>query len=121
MATKDYSPQIAKVAAKLAKYGADASLVEVTRTGGSAADPESGTPTTVLHTMKALETDFETRELASGSVQTGDIKIMTTVPDIEPTKTLPMRWAGHDYSVQGFQRLAPNGSVVIAYFWHLRP
>lgn len=119
--SEDWAAAAADIAAGLEEAGGEASLVQVTRTGGSAADPESGTPTTVLHTMKALETDFETRELASGSVQTGDIKIMTTVPDIEPTKTLPMRWAGHDYSVQRFQRLAPNGSDVLAYFWHLRP
>ena len=121
MGTKDYSTYAAKVASKLAKYGGEASLIETTLTGGSPMDPTSGTPAKVLHKMKALETEFSRKEIAGGSVRTGDVKIMTTVPDIAPTKTLPMRWGGKDYTVESFDRIAPDGSTVIAYFWHLRP
>ena len=118
---KDYADTQALASRLITKFGGDASLVEVTVAGGDVFDPSSGTTSETLHAMKAVEVEFSRQELDGGSVQTGDVKLMTTDPGLTPTTAMPVRWASRDYQVVRFDRIAPNGSDLIAYEWHLRP
>lgn len=121
--SEDWAAAAADVAEGLEEAGGDASLVVAGAVTGEsydgAGDGTQAPPT--LHPIKAVEVDFSRKELDGGSVQTGDVKVMSTVPGVAPDISKQFRWGGRDYQVQRFTRIAPNGADVIAYEWHLRP
>lgn len=121
--SEDWNAVAADVAAGLAEVGAAASLVVPGAvTGESYPGAGDGTQAAdTLHTMTAVEVEFSRRELDGGSVQTGDVKIMSTVPAVSPDISKKLRWGGRDYQVMDFNRVAPNGADVVVYEWHLRP
>lgn len=119
--SEDWSAAAADIAAGLAEVGAPANLVRTTTTGGDGTPFNPGTPTEVLTPVTAFETEFTRQELDGGSVRTGDVKLMTTVPASGALLTQAIRWGGRDYQIIRADRLAPNGSVVLALMWHLRP
>ena len=118
--SEDWSGLAAEVADALGEVsGNQAQLVESVTVGATPVRP--GTTTKVRHPLAATETKFTWKELQSGAVQTGDLKLVVQAPPFtpEPAKHT-IEWGGKPYQIMDAQPLRPDGAVTVLCALHLR-
>lgn len=109
----DYSPKIAKAAAKIAKFGREVVYV---RKGG-AYDPISGNLAADNEETRinGLLTSPKEDAIASGTIQIGDMWLLiagNALPEMPATGDI-VRIGGIDWRVEGVSSVMPDGTPII--------
>lgn len=110
----DYGKKASDVAKKLAQYGADISLSEITVT----TDPFTGETVSdagASFTAKAFRTDWTEKDLRNTSIKVTDSKVMMDAVSGVPKKNMTATFAGETYNVVEVMPFSPDGTAIFYY------
>jgi len=116
----DWAGVAAEVAQALGEVSENKAALIVTTVTGGGTPSNPGTETTTEYQIAAYESAFTWQERQGSAIQSGDMKLITAAPAVQPDTSMKVRWAGNTYQIIKAEPTRPDGATALVYMLHLR-